>query len=133
MPAGQLLGKQLGILQMRDEVGDVAVWNTAAQSAQASSGARALDALRAGAKVDIVITDYAMPEMTGAQLAREIRNSWPHLPIIMATGYAELPDEEASHYRILNKPFLQHELAEQISEALKQNANLIFLDAARRG
>ena len=100
---------------------------------EASSGARALDALRAGAKVDIVITDYAMPEMTGAQLAREIRNSWPHLPIIMATGYAELPDEEASHYRILNKPFLQHELAEQISEALKQNANLIFLDAARRG
>ncbi len=100
---------------------------------EASSGARALDALRAGAKVDMVITDYAMPEMTGAQLAREIRQTWPHLPIIMATGYAELPDEEASSFRILNKPFLQRDLAQQISESLKQNANLIFLDAARRG
>ena len=50
---------------------------------EASSGARALDALRAGAKVDVVITDYAMPEMTGAQLARRsvtagriCRSSW---------------------------------------------------------
>ena len=100
---------------------------------EASSGARALDALRAGAKVDMVITDYAMPEMTGAQLAREIRHNWPHLPIIMATGYAELPDEEVSNYRVLNKPFQQHELAGQISEVLKQNANLVFLDAVRRG
>jgi CheY-like chemotaxis protein len=79
------------------------------------------------------ITDYAMPEMTGAQLAREIRQIWPHLPIIMATGYAELPEEEASSFRILNKPFLQRDLAEQVAEALKQNANLVFLDAARRG
>jgi len=100
---------------------------------EASSGAHALDALRAGAKVDVVITDYAMPEMTGAQLAREIRHNWPHLPIIMATGYAELPDEEAMSYRILNKPFLQRDLAEQIAAALAQNTNLVFLDAARRG
>jgi CheY-like chemotaxis protein len=100
---------------------------------EASSGARALAALRSGAKVDMVITDYAMPEMTGAQLAREIRQSWPHLPIIMATGYAELPDEEAASFRILNKPFLQNDLAQQISEVSKQNANLVFLDAARRG
>jgi signal transduction histidine kinase len=99
---------------------------------EASSGSRALEALRDGAKVDVVITDYAMPEMTGAQLAREIRRNWPHLPIIMATGYADLPDKEASFYRILNKPFLQRELAEQIARALAQNANLVFLDAARR-
>lgn len=100
---------------------------------EASSGARALDALRAGAKVDMVITDYAMPEMTGAQLSREIRQMWPALPVIMATGYAELPDEEAANFQILNKPFLQHELAEKISEGLKRNANVVFLDAARRG
>ena len=92
-----------------------------------------MDALRAGAKVDMVITDYAMPEMTGAQLAREIRQTWPHLPIIMATGYAELPEEEASSFRILSKPFLQEEMATQISEVLKQNANLVFLDTVRRG
>jgi len=100
---------------------------------EASSGMRALDALRAGAKVDMVITDYAMPEMTGAQLAREIRQTWPHLPIIMATGYAELPVEEASSFRILNKPFLQDEVATEIAEVLKQNSNLVFLDKARRG
>jgi CheY-like chemotaxis protein len=74
-----------------------------------------------------------MPEMTGVQLAREIHTSWPHLPIIMATGYAELPDDEASNFRILNKPFLLDDLSREISEALKQNANLVFLDSARRG
>jgi signal transduction histidine kinase/CheY-like chemotaxis protein len=90
---------------------------------EASSGARALDALQAGTKVDLIITDFAMPEMTGVQLARRIRQSWPQLPIIMATGYAELPDEEAPNYRLLNKPFLQHELAEQITGVLNQNSN----------
>jgi len=100
---------------------------------EASSGARAMDALRSGAKVDVIITDYAMPEMTGAQLAREVRGSWPHLPIIMATGWAELPDDETSNYLILNKPFQQRELEARIAAAMKQNANLVFLDAARRG
>jgi signal transduction histidine kinase/DNA-binding response OmpR family regulator len=100
---------------------------------EASSGARALDALRSDAKVDIVVTDYAMAGMTGAQLAREIRRQWPGVPVIMATGYAVLPDDEASHHHILNKPFTQRDLAEAINAVTRRNSNLVYLDRARRG
>ena len=50
--------------------------------------------LRLGTKVDVVVTDHAMPGMTGSELARQIRQHWPDLPIILATGYAELPNGE---------------------------------------
>src|SRR3712207_2020290 len=56
-----------------------------------SSGAAALDVLNSGAEVDLVITDHAMPGMSGAELARRIRRSWPSLPVLVASGYAELP------------------------------------------
>ena len=56
----------------------------------ASSGKEALDILRREDSVDLVITDQAMPEMTGVQLAEAIKKEWPDLPVILATGYAEL-------------------------------------------
>ena len=100
---------------------------------EAPSGARALDILRLGAKVDVVVTDHAMPGMTGSELARQIRQQWPSLPIILATGYAELPNGEDPGLPRLSKPYLQAELAAQIAKALAGSAaNVIPLDAARR-
>ena len=100
---------------------------------EALSGARALDMLRLGAKVDVVVTDHAMPGMTGSELARQIRQHWPSLPIILATGYAELPNGEEPGLPRLAKPYLQSELAAQIAKALAGTAaNVIQLDAARR-
>ena len=72
---------------------------------EALSGARALDMLRLGAKVDVVVTDHAMPGMTGTELARQIRQHWPSLPIILATGYAELPNGEDPGLPRLAKPY----------------------------
>ena len=43
----------------------------------------------------MVITDHAMPVMTGLQLAECIQERYPGLPIILATGYAELPADPA--------------------------------------
>ena len=40
-----------------------------------------------------MITDYAMPGMTGLDLATKIRQIQPKIPIIIATGYAELPPQ----------------------------------------
>jgi signal transduction histidine kinase len=100
---------------------------------EALSGARALDMLRLGAKVEVVVTDHAMPGMTGSELARQIRQSWPGLPIILASGYAELPNGEDPDLPRLSKPYLQDELAAQIAKALAETAkNVIPLDAARR-
>ena len=81
---------------------------------EAMAGPEALDILRKQ-QVDLVICDHAMPRMTGAQLAEAIRNEWPDMPIILATGYAEIP-EGAGIVDLprLGKPFSQAQLAEAI-------------------
>jgi signal transduction histidine kinase len=99
---------------------------------EALSGARALDMLRLSTKVDLVITDHAMPGMTGAELARQIRQEWPGLPVILATGYAELPNSEDPGLPRLSKPYLQDDLVAQIAEVMTPPTNVIPLDAARR-
>ncbi|WSH69674.1 PAS domain S-box protein (plasmid) [Rhizobium ruizarguesonis] len=82
---------------------------------EAMAGPEALDILRKQ-QVDLVICDHAMPRMTGAQLAEAIRSEWPEMPIILATGYAEIP-EGAGIVDLprLGKPFSQAQLAEAIS------------------
>ena len=100
---------------------------------EALSGVHALDLLRLGTKVDVVVTDHAMPGMTGSELARQIRQHWPELPIILATGYAELPNGEDPGLPRLSKPYLQEELAAQIAKVVGGTpTNVIPLDAARR-
>jgi len=55
---------------------------------EATSAEGALQVLRSAPGIDLVITDHAMPGMTGTELAARIRRSWPGLPFVMATGYA---------------------------------------------
>jgi CheY-like chemotaxis protein len=80
---------------------------------EASSGREALDILRREKTIDLVISDQAMPYMTGLQLAEAIKIEWPRLPIILATGYSELPS--GADLPKLAKPFLQHDLAKAIA------------------
>ncbi|MFF0946639.1 PAS domain S-box protein [Rhizobium leguminosarum] len=82
---------------------------------EAMAGPEALDILRKQ-QVDLVICDHAMPRMTGAQLAQAIRSEWPDIPIILATGYAEIPEGAGiANLPRLGKPFSQAQLAEAIS------------------
>ena len=74
------------------------------------SGASALSVLRSDKEIDAVITDYAMPDMTGAELAVQIRGLRPDLPIILATGYADFPNAHMQNLPRLSKPFGSHEL-----------------------
>ncbi|RJG55419.1 PAS domain-containing sensor histidine kinase [Sphingobium terrigena] len=76
---------------------------------QASNAVDALRLLEQGA-VDLVVTDHAMPGMTGAQLADAIEACFPGLPVIIITGFAELPPHASARPR-LDKPFKQAELA----------------------
>lgn len=84
----------------------------------ASSGGEALDVLRTSKPIDMMITDYAMPGMTGLQLAEQARSLRPGLPILLATGYADLPARANLDLPRLNKPYQQTELAEQIEALL---------------
>jgi CheY-like chemotaxis protein len=70
-----------------------------------------------GNRVDLVLTDQAMPRMTGLELAELIRAQRPSLPVVIATGYAELPANSFGLPK-LGKPFDQRDLQRAITEAL---------------
>nr|WP_312037276.1 ATP-binding protein [Mesorhizobium caraganae] len=72
---------------------------------EASLGTRALEILKGEAKLDLLITDHAMPGMTGAELIELARAERPHLPAILATGYTELPSDTQTSATRLAKPF----------------------------
>ncbi len=69
----------------------------------ASSAAEALEKIPQG-HFSLVITDLKMPEMTGDELAREIKQREPNMPIILLTGYAPAREPENVDAVIL-KPF----------------------------
>jgi CheY-like chemotaxis protein len=86
---------------------------------EAGSGGAALDAVEKHPAIDLVLLDFAMPGMNGAELARELRTRRPKLPILYATGYADAAAlTEATDDEIIHKPFEETELAEKIAAAL---------------
>jgi PAS domain S-box-containing protein len=89
------------------------------QVISAVSGAQALTVLDSEQVIDLVITDMAMPQMNGAQLAQAIRSIRPDLPIILATGYAERLEGFATRLPRLSKPFTQLNLVEIIASTLR--------------
>jgi signal transduction histidine kinase len=84
---------------------------------EVGSAARALEVLKDQPDIDVVITDYAMPGMTGGDLAAEIDRMRPGLPVIIATGYSEAPQESALPR--LNKPYRQEDLANLLTKLLR--------------
>lgn len=85
----------------------------------ANSGAQALALFDQGEVIDLVITDMAMPHMSGAQLAHAVRLLKPDLPIILATGYAERLEGFAAQLPRLPKPFTQASLVQIIAQSMK--------------
>jgi len=101
-----------GTAAMIDDLGHTSI--------EAHSAAEALAKLDSGIEVDVVITDHAMPSMTGLQLAECIQDRFPGLPIILATGYAELPADPTKLGLLkLTKPCTQQEIAAAIHLALR--------------
>jgi PAS domain S-box-containing protein len=85
---------------------------------EANSGGAALEIIRSGEPIDLMITDFAMPKMSGAELIVAARELRPDLPVILASGYAELPDNVRLSVARLGKPYQQKQLAELINVAL---------------
>lgn len=85
---------------------------------EANSGEQALDVLRSADAVDLLITDFAMPGMTGMQLIQAARAMLPELPVLLATGYAELPNGNSDVPRI-GKPYTQIQLASEVMKLLR--------------
>jgi CheY-like chemotaxis protein len=95
-----------------------------------SSGEGALDILRRRAThIDLVIADQVMPGMTGLQLARELRAMRPGLPVLLATGYGELPPGSEGILPRLTKPFTQQQLANAAEACMHPQCNTGPLDS----
>jgi PAS domain S-box-containing protein len=97
--------------------------------AEARSAAEALDLVRTGLMPELVVTDHMMPGMTGAQLAAELREKVPGLPVLMITGYASLGAKEALDLEVLAKPFAFADLAARIAALVQppQDGKVIAL------
>ena len=86
---------------------------------QATSGKHALTLLAQHPEVEVMITDHAMPNMTGTELAANVQTISPSLPIVLATGYAELPAGLTKTLTRLAKPFTQRELESAMFQATR--------------
>lgn len=85
---------------------------------EASSGRQALALMEEHPDIDLLMTDQAMPGMTGAQLVQQVVGRKPDLPIILATGYGELPEGFTPSVIRLSKPFSQSALETALARAV---------------
>jgi signal transduction histidine kinase len=86
------------------------------------SAREALQLLERGLAADLLITDHAMPGMTGSELALEVRRQHPRLPVLLATGFAELDGDKLMDVPRLGKPYTQDQLASEIARLLSDRA-----------
>jgi PAS domain S-box-containing protein len=84
----------------------------------ANSGLHALDIIKSEQPIDLMVTDHVMPGMTGIELAAASRQLRPSLPILLATGYAELPEGAQLDLPRLAKPYHQDQLRDRLDQLL---------------
>jgi signal transduction histidine kinase/CheY-like chemotaxis protein len=90
---------------------------------EAGSGGAALELLQHSVDVDLMLIDFAMPGMSGAEVARRVQTTRPALPILFVTGYADRAAlEGVSEAQIIGKPFVDNELHEKVRTALARRA-----------
>jgi CheY-like chemotaxis protein len=91
------------------------------QVVEAEGGADALELIAAVPEIDLIVTDYKMPRMDGAEFAARVRESRPEMPILLISGYTGAADPIEGLPR-LNKPFGLAELAAALRRATEQPA-----------
>jgi PAS domain S-box-containing protein len=83
------------------------------------SGGQALQLIASDVAIDLVLADFAMPEMSGVELASAIHATRPALPVILVTGYVDLDVvKKFGESRILQKPYTEDDLVDKITAAL---------------
>ncbi len=97
---------------------------------EAGSGAEGLGKLAAGLRVDVVISDYKMPRMNGAEFGRRVREMRPQTPVLIITGYTGTADDLPDLPR-LAKPFNQADIAAALAGLTSVDEKVVPL--VRRG
>jgi PAS domain S-box-containing protein len=94
---------------------------------EVGSAARALAVLRDRPEIELVLTDYLMPGMTGVDLSREVARLRPGLPVLLMTGYANLAPGADGGLPRLAKPFKAAELAAKVAEVARTERRVVLL------
>ena len=119
---GDLRGNQT-VLIVDDEksvltLGQIILSSSGYQVLTASSGQRALEIISEDPeRVDLVITDLVMPQMSGRELIGHLRAIAPHVRVICSSGYVRSPQQEDEE-PYLAKPFTSQELLRKVKEVL---------------
>jgi PAS domain S-box-containing protein len=100
----------MSTVDMLEDLGHTAI--------EANSAKQALAIVEGGQELDLMMTDQAMPGMTGTELAEIVRGKRPNLPVLLATGYADLPAGQRSNLPRLSKPYHQSQLQSEIEKLL---------------
>ena len=91
-----------------------------------ADGASALSIIRQSACIDLVITDYHMPDMNGLDLALALRQILPAVPVIMVTAYGSIENYFRSMslgvFEFINKPINEREFERVVKAALRESA-----------
>lgn len=91
---------------------------------KAQSGAEALSALESG-EFEVALVDYKMANMDGLELLKRIRARWPHVAVILMTGYASIPTAveaiKTGAADFLEKPFKPEDLLEKLKKVLAES------------
>jgi DNA-binding response OmpR family regulator len=124
-PLAEPLNEACGILLVDDDHGVREVTASMLQEMghavlEAGSGGHALELLEQQPNIELMLIDFAMPGMNGAELARQVRAKRPGLPMIFLTGYADttaLGDIDEDH--IIRKPFRDSDLVAKIRHVLE--------------
>jgi two-component system, cell cycle sensor histidine kinase and response regulator CckA len=85
---------------------------------EATNGADAIDRMAGGARVDLVVADLQMPEVSGAEMVRRIRLTRPDMPVLYVTGRIDGLMDDRSLWEgeaFLEKPFTMAGLREAVS------------------
>jgi CheY-like chemotaxis protein len=91
---------------------------------EAASGSQALEMLANGLEVDVLITDYKMPRIDGAELARQVRQLQPSIAVLLITGYTGATKEIGNLPR-LDKPFGQAEIRAALADLFANEDNVL--------
>lgn len=89
---------------------------------EAEDGTAALESVE-GELPDIIVLDWNMPGLSGAGLLQLLGTRWPHIPVVVITGYS---DEEKAISAVeyaqgyLRKPFGNAELCDTVARVLEQ-------------
>ena len=121
---GSIAGRTVLVLDDEDAVRGVTadeLREAGCRVIEAADGASALAALESERGIELVVADFAMPGMNGADFAARAHRRWPALPVVFVTGYADFAAiADVAEAEIIQKPYATGAVVERVRAVLER-------------